>query len=109
MLILGLVVGAAVMWGIQEKSGAEVTVREGPAFASGSYEAIAVDGQSYSLLPPWKKNGIWNDTWPPECVPTAGEQDPRPVRLGYVRVEPHGDADGGEVVAWIDCDDSGLD
>lgn len=109
MFVLGLVIGGIGVWGLMSTQGPQVEVIEGVGFASFDYDALAIDDHSFGLTPEWKHKGTWNASWPPECVPAAGEGDHVPLRIGVMYVPPSEDAAGRDVVTWIDCHTSGIE
>ena len=110
-LLVGIVLGAALMWGLQQLvfavrpeivEGVTTAVNE-EGTAIGVQTEPDGPGESYVVAGAlWRQAGEpWHTSGPVACLdPLSAGQ---PVRLGVVDVAPAADAPGRPVVVWVEC------
>ena len=110
-LLLGLGMGAGLVWGLTA-AGEETrpVIVEGYTTAvNGAGTAVGVatepdgPGKSYSVAGAfWRETGgAWHTAGPPTCL--APQSHGQRVRLAVVEVAPLADGPGREMVTWLEC------
>lgn len=107
--LLGMAIGAAMMWGLRPVRGPGVEVVEGwTTSVNEAGTAIGLErepdgaGKGYDIAGAfWREaGGAWHTGGPTCLTPlTSGQR----VRMGVVAVEPTLEAPGREVVVWLEC------
>jgi len=107
-LVLGIVVGAGLMWAIKP-TGARVEIVEGYTTnvnEAGTGIGLAWEpdgpGKGYNVTGAfWREaDGSWRTSGPTCLEPLTEGQH---VRMGVIEAEPIMEAPGREIVAWLEC------
>lgn len=109
VLLLGMAIGAGIVWGLRPARGPRVEVIEGwTTSVNEAGTAIGLErgpegaDKGYDIAGAfWREaGGGWHTGGPTCLIPlTSGQR----VRMAVVAVEPTLEAPGREVVVWLEC------